>query len=460
MKKIISLILLTAMLLSLSVCFASCDEVSQEDFEKDAAISLIEAIENSTDEFFSDSQGLAKLFEKAKDEATLNLTYDDQKDDGTKIGATIYSDRGAGKYRVDASIFAEGENMSASLYADRKKIAVASNELFGDGKAYLLDYDTYDSVFFDKLFADLDVDEDARKPFVDAVDAVIDSLKKTAKESKKDFIELVDEICLIFGQTVQEKTEQNIDGKDTEYVVVHYNLTLERVIEVLKKIFTEAYGDLAKAEEAIGRTVDDLVESLQQILGISDTKLVLDFYIDKKENKLSKIVGSGNVGLNGNSSFISYTLELAFNADSLQFRVDIEGDVPSFISMKLSKEDTKTSLKYSFDLDLGSGSKTEHIIDAYISLSEESGFALELSASEKSLFKLSGDYKLSGKGLYLSVDSLTADNETKTGARFEIELSPSAKSVKLPKNAVDIMSLSDEERKALADKLMNNELFD
>ncbi len=460
MKKIISLILLTAMLLSLSVCFASCDEASQKDFEEKAGISLIEAIDNSMDAFFSDSRGLAKLLEKAKDESTLNITYDDQKSDGIKLNATMWANKGDGKYKLDANISAEGKNLSASLYADRKKIAVASNELFGDGKAYLLDYDTYDSVFFDKLLEDLEVDEDARKPFVDAIDSVIDALEKSAKESKKDFIELIDDICLTFGQKVAEKTEQNGDGEDVEYIVVHYNITIERIIEVLKKIFTVAYGDLATAEEVMGSTVDKLVSELQYILGVKDAKLVLDLYINKKENRLSKISGSGNFIGYASVQFTSYDVNAIFNSDSLQLRLDIDGEAESFIKMKLDKIDTEQNLKYVFDMDAGNEKSTENIIDAYISLSEDNKFDVHLSVASQSIFKLAGDYKLSSRELSFSVSSVTVDDIITTVPLLEIKLAPSSKSIKPPKKAVDIMSLSDEERKALADKLTNNELFD
>ena len=203
MKRLISILLLIAMLATSLLFLASCGNTGDDEedgdvttsknpqsnkkpkLEENAAGAILEGLDAALTEFFTDDGNIRKNAEKALEAGKLVVTFDgsqlaDVIDTEVNGEATIYFDSANQKSVLDFLLNADGDSLSARLFAGKDGFAFSSPEMLGSSKTLLLNLDTFATAIESGFLGDMIAGEGTayRAELTEAVNQIVDAYKK------------------------------------------------------------------------------------------------------------------------------------------------------------------------------------------------------------------------------------------------------------------------------------------
>ncbi len=461
MKKILCTLIILCMALSSCIFLASCDNVKENDMKKTPAKTVATAFDNTCSTFFEDGVGIYDVINGAS-KSSLELYFESDLlgEDISRLDAKIYADQKNNKYVIDAGADYDGEHLSGTIFVDKSGITATGESIFGSNKSYGLYYDTFIKNFEDSSLAEmLGVTNETSEKLVELVSKVKETMNNSSSENIDNVYNLGDDICELLGQTVTTE-DVDVNGKDTECLVVSYTIDNDTIERVVQHIYKEQLKE-SDTDRTIEDSLDDAINSLNNTANIDIT---LEVVLVKKTGNLAKVTIDGTISeVNKHDEAEKATIrgEINFSDTAIEIEFDIRADGEKYsFDATIEKEVNKDNVTYLISARVGANSAYMDIIDAELVFENNGDFEInaEIMTDEDSTakFRLTGSYKVEKKKVTLEFTSVKIDNKTlefKLGVI--IDTNPDIPST--PKNPEDLIDFTDSDWEELFNSIENSD---
>lgn len=467
MKKFLSLFLVLAMLATGLVIFSSCGDEHATDIEQvkaDPYTTLLNAIRNTNNNFFIVDDDAREILEKASDKGSV--TYSFEPDDDfikehrpifTNMSGTMYLDSKGQVFSATSTIeLEEGEKYFEQVYVDSNSITVSEEPMVD--RTLKLDFGTLAKKFDNSILAEMleeasHGDETVMAQLVDEIKELAESMGKSYEDSLK----MMNEYLAIFLGDIKEETIE-VDDEDYDCILIPICIDKDAAEKLLKKVASEEMAEDLK---------EQYINEFEEIL--DKTKVELDLYINEDNTTFVKIVlnevplkafiGVENASINGEIFFAESRIVFSGNyiiKDKYSFKISAE------ITKETDGDETTFDFSASYTSSRDGIKDKNKIFDATVTYNEDSGdVSFKIKDDDDSItltanFSVSDNsVTLAAKKVTLSVDSDEDDGYSKksinlSGLKLTVTADPKAPSA--PKNATDIMDLTEEEWEELSNK--------
>jgi len=213
---------------------------------------------------------------------------------------------------------------------------------------------------------------------------------------------------------------------------------------------------------------DELKASFDEMIAEVDESveifLYLKTYINRKENRVDKIVLDGNIKNKENADEeIKLSAEVTFSDTQIKVKAGAEITKEESVSVEitLNKEKTKESTTYSLSVKADTGSVEIDLLNATYTQATDGNIKLKADVYngvyDRAKLELSGKLEVTKAEIKLQFNSITVNEETHT---FKLTLGAKATS-EIPaasENAKDIVTLTEDELIEILGEIENSEL--
>ncbi len=484
MKKILSFLLVLCMLVSCCVAFTSCDSIDAKAVEKDPQAALDDATSNRMEEFFSDDAGMGRIIYEAMRSGSLSLDFQGGKDIWGKdigINETIYFNQKKDKYVSDTTVTWDEETISARIFVDENGIGFNSESILGNNDTLLVNFSTLAEQFKTSALKDmLDVSSSEMAELQKTLDLLNEEYAKlfseeSRKEAEEKSKELINEIYALLEQTVSEEKLEKGDAS-LDCVSITYSITNETIKELLKKLKTEI-EEVVEDKEDVVTVMHTLDEAIKSIDDTVDINMSLKVYLNKKNTMLEQISFNGTcilpqdskIGSAASLDKLSLNLDLTFDDNEITLTGDAKfGDKKFDVNASLVKEVKDRKVSYKLTVNAGDGKgATVNFINAEYAYDKKSG-DLQISAdiysegTERINISLAGSLEVTKSVAKLQFNKLQySDEDTEKTYKFNfaVTFTKSAVMPELPKDAKDIVTMTELEWDALMEDFTENSVL-
>ncbi|MBQ8388094.1 MAG: hypothetical protein IJX46_04145 [Clostridia bacterium] len=480
MKKLLSVILAMAMLLSMSVVFTSCGDgetpveaVNPEDIKKNPVKYLGESFNKATEGFMSDDAGIDEIVAGALNGGSVNVKWEATEAIKEMTGMpqlgideTLYFGKDFSSLVSDTKLNVAGEEYTAMLYITTSLMAIGGSAIGGD--TYKLDVFNFDKEFADSSLAELLGEEfvEMYSAMLGEMESFFDQLEGQANMTMEEYQKRINRYISALKQTVTVSDDS---------VVISYVIDGDSIEALVKEVLKDMPDDENKAM---------IEESLPQIgasfdmLGLS---MKLDINVSVKTGAVSsiKLYGSfGSVATTGgkaeieakvtfSADAIKAALEVEFQGETLGVYFDMdkktEGDsvvytaklnvkAPAGVLGELARDYDILKVTYTYDKKSGNF-ELKAGITGFVSEYDEIAGKIENSTQEISA-NLKGSIKKNGESATITLDSVGAMGVSiDIGAAITFNKTATAPAI--PENAKDILDIT----QADLEKLMESPIF-
>ena len=480
MKKLLSVILAMAMLLSMSVVFTSCGDgethveaVNPEDIKKNPVKYLGESFNKATEGFMSDDAGIDEIVAGALNGGSVNVKWEATEAIKEMTGMpqlgideTLYFGKDFSSLVSDTKLNVAGEEYTAMLYITTSLMAIGGSAIGGD--TYKLDVFNFDKEFADSSLAELLGEEfvEMYSAMLGEMESFFDQLEGQANMTMEEYQKRINRYISALKQTGTVSDDS---------VVISYVIDGDSIEALVKEVLKDMPDDENKAM---------IEESLPQIgasfdmLGLS---MKLDINVSVKTGAVSsiKLYGSfGSVATTGgkaeieakvtfSADAIKAALEVEFQGETLGVYFDMdkktEGDsvvytaklnvkAPAGVLGELARDYDILKVTYTYDKKSGNF-ELKAGITGFVSEYDEIAGKIENSTQEISA-NLKGSIKKNGESATITLDSVGAMGVSiDIGAAITFNKTATAPAI--PENAKDILDIT----QADLEKLMESPIF-
>lgn len=323
MKKILSLILVLAMILSFALIFTSCsgsgsesesgdEALTVEAVKENAPAAILSATEKTTANFYSDDKALADILNTPLSDINGAEVYFN----GESLGLpafTLTAVGAEGKSSAELLLSMGGKNYTANIYQNSTGIALFGPSLLGVQDALLINPENFIEDFFASDLAKmLGISEDV---FESAEMGSVASILKDLLP-KLDFAGIIEKIQKCVAPKVS-----TADNNGTPCILVTYtidNATLKNVIDIIATELSEKLTDYA---DMINQTASDLKTQLDSAAAIT---VNLDFAINTADSSIAYVSLNGEVTVDGEK--VEFDLTTTYTENEIKSVATVTAD--------------------------------------------------------------------------------------------------------------------------------------
>ncbi len=466
MKKILSLVLVLAMLASSCMLLASCAKVSEKKAAADPFGVIANAFEISLSDFFTETKKVNDVIGKASKKGACNLVVaTDLLDDGKllQLDETLYIDTKKSAAVSESKITSGGKTYRYTVWADKEGLAVQSESLFGIKDTLSLNFDRFIEEF-DKsaLNKMLGLSSSLTQMLTDTVKTVSSSFdEKAPLIPEEEAEEMVQKIYEILNQKITAEKIAIGDAKEADHIVISYTLTPECILE-----FCELAIDMAdKHEISLGnydaqKLEESLAAAKKMLQNVGDLELNMIFYIQAKSGALSQMDLELNYRpADKKMENTSADVSVIFSEDQLSVVGNVyEGKEKYELDAAMTKATKGDKTTYEINAEATAGNVHIDLLNATYVYNKKSGNMeidgkLSLNRADSITFDLDANLNIEKKSFTFSVESLNLRDSDEELLDFKKdrnnELSLTLKTIDelpaLDEDAKDIMDVSREE---------------
>ena len=485
MKKLLSVILAMAMLLSMSVVFTSCGDgetpveaVNPEDIKKNPVKYLGESFNKATEGFMSDDAGIDEIVAGAFNGGSVNVKWEATEAIKEMTGMpqlgideTLYFGKDFSSLVSDTKLNVEGEEYTAMLYITTSLMAIGGSAIGGD--TYKVDIFNFDKEFADSALAELLGDEfvEVYTEMLGEMGSFFDQMEGQANLTMEEYQKRINRYISALKQTVTVSDDS---------VVISYVIDGDSIEALVKEVLKDMPDDENKAmiEESLPQ-----IGASFEMLGMS---MKLDINVSVKTGAVSsiKLYGSfGSVATTGGKAeieakvtfsddAIKAALEVKFQGETLGVYFDMdkktEGDsvvytaklnvkAPEAVTGGEAIDADLLEATYTYDKKSGNFEFKIGVVGGLESLTDDSSVGIiggigngigEISVS------LKGSIKKNGESATVTIDSVGAMGMSiDIGAAITFNKTATAPAI--PEDAKDILDITE----ADLEKLMESPIF-
>ena len=315
MKKILSLILVLAMTLSLSLVFTSCfggDELSVDGVKENVKDTIISATEKTNDYFLGDDEALSGILNVPASDINGAQIYFDGKTFGLPA-LTLTAAGTEDKSSMELLIGMGDQNYTANVYQNSTGIALFGPSLFGVQSALLVDPENFmDDFFSSDLAKMLGISED----MFDApeMNSTVSSLLPLLAEF--DFAGIIEKI-----QNSVTPAVSAIDYNGTACILITYTINNETIKSVIDIIATEISQKLTDYADMINQAVTELKTQLD-----STATFTASFNIAVKAADSIVAYDSFNLDVTVSGEAVSLDITTTYAENEIKTVADVTAD--------------------------------------------------------------------------------------------------------------------------------------
>ncbi len=489
MKRLLSLFVVLAMLMSFGMVLTACQNGGGKDTEtepetigdptRDPTV-MPHVYANTLSAFLPDDRA-STVLKAAILKGSIDIKIAMEGEDGSPFGLqeTVYTDSIGGKLVFDTLLSLAGEKMSATVWNDRAgSLTLSSEALLGSKNAYTANLDTLTSGLKDSALADMLGLSDKD---VEQILQLMENLKASLvpDPAKPGYTKWQEKLAALVPMTAETQTEIGADGEaETEYLIVTYTInndTLKGLIDLIGDIAVDLVGDMATDAEA-GSLRDSLAEVKTQLDEALSIHMMEKVYIltEKKVVETCEVTFSilpkapyesenGTITDYGTDE-LSGRITVTFSPDNITLDGEITtkdndvGDETIKATATVDKKVEGDITTYTAHISGGTKNVTADLVNATLTYNKTTG-ALALAGdfmvdeTDRMDFNLVASYIVTASELSFALQSVTVDKETVSFTDGKNELSLSVKvgteAPALPADAKDIVTLPERELSAL-----------
>ncbi len=496
MKKLLTVLLILATLITCIFLFSSCDSVSKWEMEKNPNQTLNGALEKSLSNFFSDESGFNKVLQKAENKGKYTISFESNDLMGgelTKISETLYTDKKNNQAVSKTQIVYNGEKFSATLYGKNDNLALQSESLFGNDTTLLLNSKTFLKDFDDSgLVEYLALDSETVDQVLSFYESLLEDSKLEDKEKKEKIDKMYNDIYAMMDQTVSREMVEGPDGRDRYYIVTTYSIENKNAKEICEYLFEmyleemEAYDDTNA--ETIEKEFDEFIDEFDDHIEIEieakvyidafegtlymatfegevvilESNNVVESFNDTTGEYMTDVVGTKETYLEIDGKFkitddqISLKCDLSIESDAEEQEIEFEAE--------LNKEVKKGNVTYDLLVTIGTDSVNVEFIDAVYEYEKDGDIKITIKLPKEVVGEstpnkiiIEGNAKVERESAKIKFDTVKYGDE-----RIEFDLIFTVEAVdnipEFPEEAEDIVDVSKKEWEDIVTKIMNSDI--
>ena len=466
MKKIISALLVMAMLLTSCVLFSSCAGLSAKDFENDTYTAINKVTTATLERFFSDDSGMKNIVNGALKSGSVSFKASSDTlvpDVDLELEETVYFKEMNGIVS-DTAITVDGETLNALIFADKNGIILKSEELLGSDTAYAINLNTLVEKFEDSDLGEMlkDSSNMTKSEIRELVEA-LENFKKEyqalyGRDAEKNNAAFVNELYAAMDMDVSE-AKISVGKNEVDGITVAFTVDNDALEEIAEKII-EKSGVTGDAE-------DSATESVEQLLASFELDLYVELQIEKGAGTLANIIIEGDVKSEAASAKMDIEGEIEFTDSEIGAYFEIKsGDTKYSAELVIEKTKKDEKTVYELELSVGDGRGGEiNYLNAYYSYNK-SNEKFELGAdvyagsyTDRYELVLDGTVKVTDRSATVALKSLEIGGE-EYEANISVTFNKSASAPSAPAKTKDIIDMTEKDLEKLTDDVMNAEWKD
>lgn len=477
MKKFLALFLVMAMLVASFAMLSSCKDeaVDKADAKDDPYTTLMKASRNTINNFFVVNDDAKEIIKDASKKGSYSIILSDAEDldmPFEKMSSTVYADIENKSFVYDQSLTMDGDTLTSRFYMNKDTMAVSNSEI---SRSLKIDFETLIAELKTSALMEmtgLNEEEEAQQ-YIDILLDAFKEVQKSLKESYADSISSTNEYIAIFMGEISE-TEITVDDEKISALKVPFTFNAKNIEKFINKAINsvKAVKDIEGFEDSKLELLDEMKEAL------GDSELTIDAYINQDNTSFSKISIKADVDMGGKEAPV-ISGDILVGTKTIVFKGSAEMSGQKYaLDAEIEKktEGSLTTFDYSVDATITTNSKdaTMKLANGKMEYNSESGkYSITLNIPEEEYSaELKGTFKADGSKVTFAVTSFSHEYEgydwetlsTKTyndeyEFKVEIVINSDVTVPEMPKNATDIMDLSEEDWMELEDELENISLF-
>lgn len=442
MKRILSVLMVLAMLLTMLLSFTSCAKVNEKKVEENPQAAIENALDASKDGFFGDKTGVKEVADKA---AALSIVFESEAllPGIKKIGLSINSDATTDKAVFDVFANINNEDLAAKLFVDKNGAIVSGKDLLGSDKALAVNFTTFlANMSTSPLFQDLPAE--AVTQIKDMVSKLQTEVTKVMDKTEADTQKNLNDIYKLLGMAV---TAEKVDK--TDCVVITYTVNNTNVEAVVKHIAKP----MLEMNEEIKDSLDEAIAEMNETMTID---LAAKIYISKKDNTLAKMTLNGTL-TNKEDAEQKVTVDVALNEKELTAKV-ATGEETLEVKVTYTEEADKIAINAEATMKEGEDSQT--IKGSYTYTKSTGKFVLAAEMGEMMKYELGGSIKVENKKTAtIVIDSLKMGEQEAPAFKLTVTLGTEANVPAFPTDAKDFITLSVDEIADIAEEIKDSKII-
>ncbi len=451
MKKVISVTLILALVLSLGCLFSACEsEKLGLKYAKKDPYAYIQTASEKVEKEISKETDLSKLFNSLTEKGTVTVKADDMS------AEVAYNLKKNSAYaNVEWKSFFE--DYSAEIWYDEDAICMKSEDLLGSDTAYGISFDTLekdmeDSEIWDILFGDLGDFGDFGDTSEDMGAAEILAAFFAEGGDISELIERYNKTIEKYFDKLEYTVEETTTGEGDKAVEISFTLDSDDLVELLETIEDDVLEDI-DLSDLIGVDMDDIIDKAEEI----DTEMTFSVVISNKSGLIT----------NATCEY-EFSYEMWYGKTDIGVEMDLDMEDLKDITLKVNQktkndygtEKSSVTIKYK-------NSDSDDKISRKITVKEDgetiAGISFSLDTAKNKLsvqlsdedenYKLEAKCELSKSKLKLSKMTYTVNGEEEDLPIEELTLSTGYSTKKMPKYT-NILRMDEEELEELLGSLI------
>lgn len=471
MKKKLSLLIVLALILSMTIALTGCGELTAKSVEKDPNKQIMESMVSTMEAIFGTEQSPQDILKAAMQKGVITVEGDDNFHNTLAINADEKS------FSNVLNLKEGRQELNLTLYGKDRELAFEIPEMIGEGvygvNLETLIEDLKDSV----LWQYLDISyEDFLEAYEEDYNQFMDQLSKLdQKDTQKSLEELKKELEAVVAKlSVYAKDEEiTVDGEAMKVVNVYYEFT-EDDLHDLMNVYIDWQEDQAGAMgEMLGGTgngsydeyYEEMRAEMDAFFAETDGECVLTFTLNPK-TKYIMLINLSFVGEMADQEDASLNISVDLGADpaaSNAFKVrcviDAEDEETGEVELIWERDhnDKKNAGEVTFISAFGGDSDT--IALSYAWDKADGGFEVSMEA-DGSEISVSGKYNLEDNAFRLEIDKLNVDGEEQEGTLKLFVAATDGKEVKTMPEYINLAKITEEQLQEIVQAIENSNFGD
>lgn len=482
MKKLLSVLLILAMLATSLLSFASCGgKINEKKAQENPNEALQNALEANKTGFFADPTGAKAVIDKALNtEGSVGIAFESdtllmegmiKKIELSLVGKSAGTDS---KSAISILANVNNKDLTANMYASKDGAIIKSQSLLGSNKALSFKYaDLTPEKIKNSAFGKMtNLGQEGADETVNAMTQSIASLKSIMDKAfadNKDSDAKMNELFALLNLVVAEEKLDTADGKKADYITMTYtlsNATLKALINHLTKDMPLDDEQKANMEEAIAE--------MDKALELNVTAKVL---IVKKTNTLEKIDINGTVTAKSEKEDGSYettltaTIAGTVNATNVTLNANATSkgedgaDEPGSIAIVATYKEENNTNVYDLSVKATMGAATVEMVKATFTYAKSTGaYVLNanvaLDGATPIPVEIVGNVTATETTATAEITSIKYNNEKLPAFKLTLKASTETKVPEFPTDAKDILTLTEAEIEEIMGELQTSDLFE
>lgn len=479
MKKLMSVILVMAMLLSMTAIFASCSGgpegivTDPEEIKKNPVKYLGDSFNNAAEIFAGDDAGINEIVAGAFNGGSVNVKWDAPASliamygmPQLGIDETLYFGKDMSSLVSDTKVNVAGEQYTAMLYVTTSLMAIGGNILGGD--TYKVDVFNFAEEFADSALAELAGEEftEMYTEMLGQMEAYLAQMEGQANQTMEEYQKRLSRYLSALKQTVTASGDS---------IVVSYVID-SAAIEALMK---EVVKDIPDADTKA--MIESTLPQLKATVDMVGLSLKLDINVSTKTGAVSSMELSGTFGTEetmGGQAKLSAKTTYASDAIKAAIELTYQGDTAG-LYYDMTKKNEGDNAVYTAKLHVkatagvtGGKAIDADIVEATYTYNKRSGdFELKIGLNASALMSgdsvgiigggtvkytasLKGNIKKNGESATITLGSVGAMGVS-IDLGVAVTFTKTATAPAIPENAKDILDIT----QADLEKLMESPIF-